>query len=285
MRVLSLNTALLSAFFGNIDIQPNVEERAPVIARTILCMDDEPDVICLQEVFDYDAIMHIKSQLNTIYPYDYIDERIPAWFVGVDSGLAIFSKYPITQRFIYTYKYCTGDCILSKKGVMGVKVDVNGKEICVFNTHMQAGPNKSYLFKFLYLFCKNQINGINVRRLSTNQVRMMQLREAKTHIELFAGDTPSIFVGDFNIDSYDQTYFKDPLDNEEITVANMINKVFPHTETYRRDMSASIYSIYDDNKRIDHMLAVQGIEGMSYIVDTFTEKMTDHRGVYGAFYV
>ena len=55
LKILSLNTALLSAFFGLIDIQANLHNRAIMIKDAILSYPDnvQPDIICFQEIFNY----------------------------------------------------------------------------------------------------------------------------------------------------------------------------------------------------------------------------------------
>jgi endonuclease/exonuclease/phosphatase family metal-dependent hydrolase len=268
MRILSLNTSLLSFCFSEYDYKPNLKKRAQTIASKILAMNTSCDVLCFQEAFDAPSKEILTNTLKPLYPYIYSDVRSGAFLVGVNSGLMIFSKYKIIDRFIKTYKYATGDSFLSKKSIMGVCLQVENETVCVFNTHMQAGGNTKWYLRLLEPFTPN---------LSTNQIRMTQLDEAKKAIFTFIRGKKSVFMGDFNINAYSNTQFINPITNQPIEVSKMIQSVFPNSDTFDPEINHIIYSIYE-NKKIDYALTL-GEKGYSYIISYFTQEDTDHRGV------
>jgi exonuclease III len=270
MKILSLNTALLSILGGLIDIHKNPAGRAKLIVDKILKMADMPDVICFQEAFDQESKIILKNGLKLYYKHIFSDTRNGKFLVGVNSGLMIFSKYPIIDKTIKTYSLASGDSFLSKKSIMGVRLNVEGENICVFNSHYQAGSSDSkWYFKLVNLFATD---------FNTNQIRLTQLREAHTEITKFSNGNPSVFVGDFNINAFDDTEFIDPKTQNKIVVNKMIESVFPNSETFNPEINNIIFSIYE-NKRIDYALALNEIKGESYITPYFTEEESDHKAV------
>jgi len=53
------------------------------------------DLLCLQEVFDDNSKKIIIDSLKNIYPYYLLGNTNKKYIIGEDSGLMIFSKYPI----------------------------------------------------------------------------------------------------------------------------------------------------------------------------------------------
>ena len=277
MKILTLNTSMLSFLFGFINYKPNIISRSKQICSKILDMDTNIDILCFQELFSSDAKDIFKSKLLKTYPYYYEDTRTPAFLVGVNSGLMIFSKYKIHTKKIHTYYYKTGDSTFSLKSIMGVEILYNDKYINVFTTHLQAGGNKKWYLKWLDLF----------NDMTTNQIRFEQLYTSRDFIKRFTDKlNPSIYVGDFNINAYDKTSVKDPITKYSIPVNTMINYIFPQSDTFNITINGIKYS-NDDEKRIDYILNITTdlLVGYSYIIDTFTLSDTDHKAVVGDFIV
>lgn len=281
IKVLSLNCSLLSAFFDLLPLKPNILGRAKKIGHKILTLAEEPDVVCLQEAFDTDAVAIIRGIIKDTYPHDFEDRDCGAFLVGANSGLVIFSKYPIIDTLLHTYEEATGDSFLSKKGIMGVKLQVkpdvseekykNDAYAFIFTTHLQAGGiNGKWYLEWVRLFAPDY---------STNQIRLDQLREAKAEMFKFAGTSPSILIGDLNINSYDITKFIDRVSRKEIVVHEMIEDIFPNSATFNPDINGILYSIYNDKKRIDYAVNVGFSKAVSYLINHFTEDDTDHRGL------
>ncbi len=103
--------------------------------------DHKVDVFCMQEFgtnkfFTVDSVVNVLSQ----WPYYYIPkDSLPLL------QLAVFSKYPITDRQLITYDD-------SRNCSLWCDIDVDGKTIRVFNNHLQTTEvtrNKNKLEKEL----------------------------------------------------------------------------------------------------------------------------------------
>ncbi len=283
IKILSLNVFFVACCFGLYNISPNISDRSKLISSAILNLDDKPDIIVLQETFDYRIVRNnIYNKIKDIYPYFYIDDRCGRFWLGVNSGLSIFSRYPIKDKIIYDYKFKSGDSLLSRKGIMGIKVDVQGQIISIFNTHMQAGNKDTFIFRLLSSITKHNVDEIDMRKLNTKQIRHMQLLEAKSIIDKF-GEGMIIYAGDFNINAYDNKTYKNPLNPDmEISAFNSISTVFPNSETYDPLVNGVTSSIYNDEKRIDYILELTDSNNIkSHITTKFTLEMTDHKGIIG----
>ena len=92
------------------------------------------DILCLQECFDDDLREILCNRLLQTYPF-YVSGNLSKRFVvGEDSGLMIFSKYPITNYKFFKYTDSFGADYMSNKGVIYVKIgDVN-----IATTHIQS---------------------------------------------------------------------------------------------------------------------------------------------------
>lgn len=114
-------------------------ERARKIALQII--EEGPHIVCLQEVFDDEARAAIADGLKDEYPY-YVSRAgfKAACGLGEDSGLMIFSKFPIEKvKFVLFYNCVCGlsDSVASK-GAVRADIRIDGKIVRVINTHLYA---------------------------------------------------------------------------------------------------------------------------------------------------
>jgi hypothetical protein len=267
LNILSLNVRLLTAAFGLIKISKNNGHRAQLIRNEILKFNNV-DVIMLQEAFNTTIVeREIFNHIKHIYPYKYIDQRTPAFIFGVNSGLVIFSKYPIIDKTIYTYKMWTGDELFAKKSIMGVKIEIPLQNTLhtayVFNTHLQAGASDNIFINSLSRFFDRSYKGINVvtDKLSTNQIRLMELYESQEVINNFVNKHENnqnkqniYYGGDFNINYYDNTTFYNPLEKNDIKVNEMIETIFPRSLTFDENKTESFSTVYSSKKIIDYIV-------------------------------
>lgn len=288
VRVLTLNTGLMSVFFGTISIGlKNNKERAKLLGETIKDMGVlQPDVIAFQEAFDRKRLLsEFYGQLKNIYPYTYFDSRLAAYLGGVDSGLAIFSKYPITKKMIKDYDCWAGVEALARKGIMGVKINVDGCPFYLFNTHLQAGVDRQWYIRAFGLRPRS-CEGKSPGKLSSSEIVQIELRQAKREIEKFVETkdyfnltAPILLVGDLNI-----SRIRDEEDYE------VLLETFPAVlDTYYNGSQKVKSSSWDKGKvadsqtdRVDYALLlnpIPGIDAQSNIIKNFTADMTDHLGV------
>jgi endonuclease/exonuclease/phosphatase family metal-dependent hydrolase len=98
------------------------------------------DVVVINEAFTY------KNKLREQAGYNYsvtLDERSwwPWSFRPVDSGLMILSKHPFDKVEKEMFKSRGGIDRFASKGVIMVRITVDGVQIDVYGTHMQSQPS------------------------------------------------------------------------------------------------------------------------------------------------
>lgn len=140
VRILSWNVKFLPRIIPQKHNQ-NPLKRARIIPAHII--NDSIDIVVLQEAFDPVARRIIHQQLKDIYPYKAgpANNRHP---FKLNSGVLMYSKYPLKEVGSIRYKECEKEDCLAQKGVLLVEADINGKTIQVLGTHMEAGGTASH---------------------------------------------------------------------------------------------------------------------------------------------
>lgn len=118
-----------------------LDERIDQFVSYLRSHPNEIDCLCIQELFDQTAIRTIQKKCQKIFPYMVLDVA-PRTF-GMNSGLAILSKYPLLSPKFRQYKNTLAEDALANKGLLSVRVQISAdKQIALFNTHMQCGSSK-----------------------------------------------------------------------------------------------------------------------------------------------
>lgn len=261
LKILTLNVTALKWPLG----LNNREKRMKNIAKKILLMESQPDVVCFQELFSPIAKETLTKLLKIDYPHYYIDPAGDKYFIGVNSGLAIFSKHTITKKDIHYYELYRGEENFAKKGVMGVQIYLpETKPTFIFTTHIQTGGELCIFKPF------------NKTTMQEKYIKVKQMTEAKRFIDSFVSDPNSnVFItGDFNIKSTDEFLYP--------TMINVLNV----KDTFDRERSVLEVTSRNSGQRIDYILTETNDNsvGYSYITETFGEN-SDHRAVVGKFYI
>lgn len=181
-------------------------KRAMAIAQLIKARKDDFDIIALNEVFLEDAHDIFVDELKSIFPH-YVDKLEGGTICTEDSGLMLFSRWPIQELGIPGVPYFAGwteydDCrcedCLAEKGAGYVRVlnpNTNDVYDVVF-THMQADPE----------LCP--LDGIAAAPpASPSTVRNTQLGQIRNLIESWIGktapawspETNVVVMGDLNV--------------------------------------------------------------------------------------
>lgn len=308
VRILTLNTALLTVFFEqiNVNMKDNVT-RARMIGETIREMNRQhkgPDIIVFQEAFDRNALSTaLFNEIRLIYPYTFFDQRINAYVGGgVASGLALLSKYPIKMSLLEDYTCWAGVEALARKGIMGVELNIDGCPFYMFTTHLQAGVSKDWFVKLIGksrdVFsqikgskprsCKIGNRVVDPNSISGDEIRIAELYQAKELIDHFVKDknAPIVLAGDFNIS---RTRDRDEKTNKLYYYE--LFKIFPGAlDTYLNGSKQINSSSWDpdgtykpdESDRVDYVLLLNhksNITGKSDIINNFTHEMTDHLGI------
>lgn len=228
------------------------KQRLELIPESIRTLAVRPDVLVLQEVFTQHSYDFLLSTLSEIYPYHTQvvgeDCKDPRWssisgncqasLIKGNSGLLIFSRWPIEQQHAYVFDAVrvskTFD-FLARKGVVYAKIEVtqnNPKELVapmmlhVFGTHLQASAEE-------------------------HDIRLLQLDEMRRFIDGFKipKDQAVILAGDFNISSIDQPGFNEMLAHAvaEVTLEEGgVGSISDSTNEYLRLITANETKIETD---------------------------------------
>jgi len=179
IKVISWNVFALP---WPINWRSNKVARAKLITKHLLANDY--DIIAIQEAFKKRVYKHFLKKLGKKYPYSSgkppKSKTLP---VITNSGLMIFSKFPITKQQIEYFETSRGTDRLSSKGALITSIDVDGREFEFVVSHMQAGGEDKAWIR------RKQFDRIN---------RVLSERDFKT---------PIIIVGDLNIDRYKDEFF------------------------------------------------------------------------------
>lgn len=136
IKILTWNIYMLPKFITN----TGKIERAEKIGEKLMTTDY--DVIVFQEAFHKGARRKIRKDLEESYPYHAGPANLKAVSIKTNSGIWIFSKYPITHSKSIIFSSRSGIDAFSRKGALLVEVNVNGQLIQVIGTHLQnsGGP-------------------------------------------------------------------------------------------------------------------------------------------------
>jgi len=173
IKILSWNIYMLPHLVA---AHSNKSERARVIGETL--MRSDYDVIFFQEAFHSTARNKILTQLKSKFPYHAGPANKRFLSIKTNSGLWIFSKYPIVNSESIIYKNKFGVDALSRKGALLVELNVQGQHIQIAGTHLQnCGP------------------------VWLRQVQCVEFYKRLLKPNSREG-VPQIICGDFNIDRY-----------------------------------------------------------------------------------
>lgn len=170
--ILSWNTFLLppliKSTFHN--------KRAPIIAKKL--SGEALDFILLQEVFSSKAFDLIESKMKE---KGYFSTGAPKrnFFKPINSGLVIYSKFPIVNSSFQPFTSLSGADFFSSKGVLSATVKLaTGKQLVLMTTHFQAHSGAPYTL---------------IRNSHLKDIESL-FEKSKTNV-----NTPIIWGGDFNI--------------------------------------------------------------------------------------
>ncbi|MEX1013389.1 MAG: hypothetical protein WD595_00685 [Waddliaceae bacterium] len=181
VRVMTWNIGLSEAELMNqINGLKTSTHRAPFQARKII--NESATFIGLQEAFATHIVKNkIISPLSHEGYYTAYAAR-PKFLHGLNSGLLIASKYPIENINFKPLEKLEGADLHANKGVLIGMVNINGKNIVIANTHLNA-----------------EFTGNPSEK---RKKRMEHMNEARAFIEEYYhtnGGDQIIFLGDLNV--------------------------------------------------------------------------------------
>ena len=176
--------------------------------------EQRPDVVCFQEYFEPHSKRYPYNNRSDItklgYPYSMVVYDYTGWKNAWQTGIAIFSKFPITDSI--HMKYPGPLNLRAAESLIAVDLDIGGKKIRIVTTHLQ-----SVLFKV------NDYHNIEIIKSASDSMleasksvalklgQGYKLRRQQVDIVrklLDESPYPEIICGDFNDVPNSYTYFK-----------------------------------------------------------------------------
>ena len=150
-----VNVRILSQNVQFINFVNTVGNRGYGISALLLAKRPQYDVIVFQEVFVDRGRQELLRWLTPTYPHvlqeqQQSSENRNVSFRIYDSGLMVFSKFPIRQSWYTKFSQSSGLDYLSDKGAVVALMDVPGANntsapLLVAGTHMQAGGTNAIM--------------------------------------------------------------------------------------------------------------------------------------------
>lgn len=229
------------------------KQRLALIPEAIEALSNRPDVLIMQEVFTEHSFTFLVNKMSEMYPYHTQvageDCKDPLWgsvsgnckasFFKSNSGVLIFSRWPIEQQHAYVFNAVrvskTFD-FMAQKGVVYAKIQVEAEKplaLHVFGTHLQASVEE-------------------------HDIRLRQLGEMRAFVDSFniPSDDPVILAGDFNISSSNKERLKDLFSHAVARVSlakNGIGSISDSTNAYQRLIRGTDAEIRPD-RTLDYVL-------------------------------
>ena len=194
------------------------------------------DVICFQEYLEPNSKRRdYNNELAFTklgYPYHFIATDYVGWKGTFQTGIALFSKYPIADTFHVRYPGPVS--LKAAESLIGADIDVNGKIIRVFTTHLQS-----------VLFQKTDYHNLEIIKNAEDSILEASKSVVKKLVQGYKsrGDQvdivrklldespfPAIICGDFNDVPNSYTYFQMKGDRLDafVEAGGGIGRTFPN---------------------------------------------------------
>jgi endonuclease/exonuclease/phosphatase family metal-dependent hydrolase len=171
----------------------------------------DADILCFQEFYEpadvaKSNIRFIQQQLQ--FPYFFFSKNFHYHTNKYETGVIIFSKYPIVDS---SRAYFKSDIIQKTESLIAAEINVNGKIIRVYTTHLQSVLFKQKDFRNVEIVRNAEDSILQASRSLAKKLKdALGLRgyQADTvRRKLDASPYPLIICGDFNDVPNSYTYF------------------------------------------------------------------------------
>ncbi len=249
LRVLTWNVRRWDEFVG--PKKENSEHRTKMME---FLQQQDADILCFQEFFQShnpkefaENIAYIQKTMNL--PYYFFSQDYHRYDWMYETGVIIFSKYPVTGT--QKIKYGGKDTLRATESLISADVNVNGKIIRVFTTHLQSVLFRSKDFRNIEIIKNVDDSVLQASKSIVKKLkRAYSFRSAQADLvntQLAQSPYPAIICGDFNDVPNSYTYFRIRGDKQDA----FIKKGFGIGRTYV-NLSPTL--------RIDYILADRQFE-------------------------
>ena len=176
---------------------------------------EEPDIICFQEFYEshdpkdsIDNIQYLQEKLG--YPYYFFSKDYQHLYGNNESGVAIFSRFPILNTF--QKKFQKTNNRRTTESIISVDVDVKGKTTRVLTTHLQSVLFQSKDFHNVEIIKNAEDSMVEASKSLVKKLkRGYTSRGYQADLLKEIADSssyPIIICGDFNDVPNSYTYFR-----------------------------------------------------------------------------
>lgn len=209
IRVLSWNVSWF-------DEQKRSEKNRVTYRKDILAFIKKmnPDILCFQEYVEPNTRFRTYNNRHDItilgYPYSMVVTDYTGWKNTWQTGVAIFSKYPILDS-LHT-RYPGPKSFRAGESLIATDIDYNGRKVRIFTTHLQSFVLKPKDYRDIEIIKSASDSMIYasksvVRKLAQGyRFRGQQVDIVKRYLD--SSPYPTIICGDFNDIPNSYTYFK-----------------------------------------------------------------------------
>lgn len=201
----------------------------------------KPDVIALQEVFDYNIQRQLQNVLHVHNGYNvHVSPPMSVPYSSIHhNGLMTATPHRICYGTTYNYQHSTSVELLIRKGILTTEIEMdNGCRMYIHNTHMQSDSM------------------IGMER-PTEKTRRKQFKELTEHMTGMHGKN-QIVCGDLNED------YQYVVNSQLVQVHGLVHN------------DAKLITFPEDKQQLDYIMPYCGISDMPrYSVDQ-CDELSDH---------
>ncbi|CAN5132321.1 hypothetical protein BH09BAC1_BH09BAC1_15710 [soil metagenome] len=136
VRILSYNIQMLPRLL--LPVRRGPIKRARLLPQHLI--EDGIDIVVFQELFDIRSRRIIRRKMRKEYPHKIGPANRPFLFYETNSGVVIYSKYPLKRVDRVRFKQREGIDKYAHKGGLLVEATLpSGQRIQIMGTHLQAG--------------------------------------------------------------------------------------------------------------------------------------------------
>lgn len=154
LKLMSYNIDGLFCHYNN----ENYKNIANLIRNKFL--NDEINVLCLQEVWEYSIYKLIIDKISDLNLYISQPPTQLKYYVGEHTGLLFISRFPIIYQDFMKFNDLNFTCRMTNKGFHHIDIAYQGSIFTIINTHLQCSlGNYKYICQYQHI-AKKQMEQI-----------------------------------------------------------------------------------------------------------------------------
>jgi endonuclease/exonuclease/phosphatase family metal-dependent hydrolase len=174
-----------------------------------------PDILCMEEFLESNNPREFDENIpyftDTLkYPYHFFARDHRRWDGVYEHGVIIFSKYPVLDTL--RLRYSGPDSLKAAESLIHTDIDVNGRRIRVFATHLQSLRFDGSDYSVIKTLAKAENDAVNKSKGVLKKFKLAYFLRSKqaelVRREMDDSPYPTILCGDFNDVPNSFTYFK-----------------------------------------------------------------------------